>query len=176
MVWFAQWRKKWRIITVTAGLAASLAISAGTVHEWSKYSQSKDGKTQIIQLEDDIRKYEKDIQRVHQEFVDAIKYKSLAEKLAKENKIEEAKKNYRDALFSYKSAETWMSNVKIESVGVKLQRIKSGLSSNKYFNPRSNEIIAVEGSLNADIKHFQTLRNDISKNIDEIERILGSGL
>jgi len=176
MVWFPRWRKKWKITAIAAGVAASLAISVGIVHEWRQYDQSRDGKARIIQLEDDIRKYEKDIQRVHQELVVAIEYKSLAENLAKENKIEESKKNYREALLLYKSAELWMSNVKIEFTGVKLQRIKKSLTSNRYFNPRSNDVIAVEGSLYANIKHVQTLRDDILKNIVEIERIIKGGL
>jgi len=172
MVWFARWRKKWKTIVIATAIATSLAATAQGIHEWRQYAQAKDATTQIVQLEYGIRKYEKVILRVYKELGDANEYKSQAEKLVKEGRIEESKKNYKYALYSFKAAEDWLWATKIKNARVKLAVIKRDLVTNSYFNPRSNEVISVEGSINAAIKNADELFSSISEEIKNIEGIL----
>ena len=174
MVWFARWRKKWKMIAIATATATLLGATATGIHEWRQYTQAKDAISQIVQLEKDIVQNEKQILRVYEELRNAKEYKSRAENSVKEGKIEEAKENYRFALSHFKAAEIWLYNTKIKRAGVNLERTKNSFTSNKYFDPRSNEVIAVEGSLKAAIKNVDELISSVSKEIKTIEGILSS--
>ena len=179
MVWFARWRPRFRKVVLCTIIIAALSCAGDEMKELKSYKEAKGAYSEIIELDQVRKKYEEAVKYVYKMLIDAANMKALAERLSKEGKSEESKKEYQNLLKTYEQIVEILTMPDKQGFHIALAKndvikIKDKLKGNKFFDEKRSDIVILEENIYKAWVEVDRLTKSVSDDVQEVERILGT--